>query len=321
MDMKTKNALPRIYMIDQKIASGNYPNTKELAGEYEVSVSTISRDIEFMRDFLYAPIEYDALNRGYYYSEKTYRVPGSFTSAEDMQAIGIVKNLLSLYKDTPIFKAARQLLESITAPLSDRDNPGWFEDRIVVPPAASAVVDSAVWNTITEGLRKNRVISFNYQSVWDEVFKSRKVRPYQLLFDAGVWLLYGYSEERKAIRVFSLSRIKNIKITEMSFTLPKDFSYLAQASGSYFGVFSGGKKERYRIVFYDDSVAWVKERRWADDQKIADSGGSAVISFTSTQYYKVLEWVLSRGCMAKPLEPGQLVKDWHWHIREMRKNK
>jgi len=317
--IKSKNALPRIYMIDQKIASGTYPNSEELAEEYKVSVSTISRDIEFMRDFLYAPIEYDALNRGYYYSEKTYRVPGTFTSAEDMQAIGIVKNLLSLYKDTPVYGAARQLLESITAPLSDRENPRWFENRIVVPPAASATVDRLVWNTITEALRKNRVITFNYQSVWDEEQKPRKVHPYQLLFDAGVWFLYGYSQERKAIRLYSLSRIKNVVITDSSFTLPKDFSYLDNSSGSYFGVFSGSKKEKYRIAFYEDAVPWVKERQWAADQKITQTGDAAVISFTSTQYEKVLEWVLSRGCSAQPLAPEQLVKDWKWHIQEMRK--
>ena len=197
-------------MIDRKIASGMYPNCKELAEEYEAHISTIIRDIDFMRDRLFAPIEYSALHRGYYYSEKTYRVPGTFTTAEDMQAIGIVKNLLSLYKDTPIFNSARQLLDNITSPLSEKEQPGWFEDRIVVPPAASAKVDNEVWTAITEGLRKNRIITFDYQNVWDEEFKPRKVHPYQLLFDSGVWLMYGYSEERSARRLYSLSRMINV---------------------------------------------------------------------------------------------------------------
>ena len=65
-----KTALPRIYQIDEKIASMSYPNTDDLSRMCETSTSTISRDIEFMRDQLFAPIEYDSLNRGYYYTQK-----------------------------------------------------------------------------------------------------------------------------------------------------------------------------------------------------------------------------------------------------------
>ena len=42
-----------------------------------------------------------------------------------------------------------------------------------------------------------------------------------------------------------------------------------------------------------------------------------VITFTSTQYEKVLEWVLSRGYTARPLEPELLVNDWHNTINKM----
>jgi len=319
MNMKTRNALERIYTIDQKIASGRYPNSKQLAEIFEVKVLTISRDIKFMKSNLSAPIKYDSLHRGYYYSEKTFRLPGAFTSAEEMQAIGIAKNLLSIYKDTPICDAAQQLLQNITAPLSDKEQPNWFENRIVVPPIASAPVVSAVWNTITEGLRKNRNITFFYLNAWDDEYQFRRVRPYQLLFDSGVWFLYGYSEERSDVRVFSLFRMKTVRLTDKAFVLPADFSYLAQVDGSYFGVFRGGKKERYRIKFYEDSIVWVKERRWAADQKITDTRDGTVISFTSSQDDKVLRWVLSGGCKVQPLEPKGLVKKWRWHINEIKK--
>ncbi|MDR1948683.1 MAG: hypothetical protein LBQ38_04760 [Spirochaetaceae bacterium] len=93
-----------------------------------------------MKNSLGAPIEYDAYHRGYYYSEKTFRLPGSFTTAENMQALGMAKTLLSLYRNTPLYGAARNLLESITAPLADRGSPGVYENRIVVPPVAASPV-------------------------------------------------------------------------------------------------------------------------------------------------------------------------------------
>jgi predicted DNA-binding transcriptional regulator YafY len=81
--------LHRIYFIDRRIASGEYPNTASLAKEYETGTATISRDVDFMRNMMDAPIEYNARRRGYYYADKTYRLPAGFSSADDMMALGI----------------------------------------------------------------------------------------------------------------------------------------------------------------------------------------------------------------------------------------
>jgi predicted DNA-binding transcriptional regulator YafY len=314
-----KTALPRIYKIDEMIASGNFPSTRKIAKAYVTSASSISRDIDFMKNSLGAPIEYSALHRGYYYSEKTFRLPGSFTTVENIQALGMVKTLLSLYRDTPLYATARNLLESITAPLIDQKNPNLYENRIVVPPVAASPVDPAMWNVITAGLRDNCVISFMYQGMYDEDYMPRRVRPYQLLFDAGIWHLYGFAEERKALRLFTLSRIKDPVLTTLKFTLPVDFDYCSRADGSNFGIFSGEKKYRFSVAFYDEAQFWVRERKWAADQIIEETEDEVIITFTSTQYSKILEWVLSRGCLAQPLEPAILVEDWKSNITEMQK--
>jgi predicted DNA-binding transcriptional regulator YafY len=314
-----KTALPRIYFIDREIASGKFPNTGKLAKKYEASISTIGRDIAFMKDRLDAPIEYDALRRGYYYSEPNYRVPAGFTSAEDLLALDMAKSILSLYRDTPIYDAAKELLDSITAPLVREGKTDWFENRIVVPQTASTIIHPDVWNVIIAGLRENLVLKFEYRGTWDEDYKKRRVRPYQLLFDTGVWYLYGYAEERQGIRLFSLSRIRNIAPTSEHFSLPGDYDYRVNSGDSHFGVFAGQKKMRFRVEFYDESAVWVQERLWANDQTIEEIDGRIVIDFTSTQYNKVLEWVLSQGCNARPLAPEKLVNVWRAHIEEMQR--
>jgi predicted DNA-binding transcriptional regulator YafY len=314
-----KTALPRIYFIDREIASGKFPNTAWLAKKYETSISTISRDIAFMKDQMNAPIEYDALRRGYYYSKPNYRIPAGFTSAEDLIALGMAKSILSLYQDTPLYNAARDLLNSITAPLAQDGKSDWFENRIVVPQVASAIVPSGVWDVIIAGLRENLTLAFEYRGMWDEGYNKRRVRPYQLLFDGGVWYLYGYAEERREIRIFSLSRIKDPVLTGDHFSLPGDYDYRLGSGNSHFGVFTGQEKIHFRVEFYNESAVWVGERRWADDQKIEEIENGVIIDFTSSQFEKVLEWVLSRGCTARPLEPEDLVKAWCGHIEEMQK--
>src|SRR5438876_350603 len=63
---------------------------------------------------------------------------------------------------------------------------------------------------------------------------TRRVDPYQLLFQGGQFYLVGYSHERKAIRVFRLSRIQG-KVgyatkAEHDFQRPADFDPRAYAN-------------------------------------------------------------------------------------------
>jgi predicted DNA-binding transcriptional regulator YafY len=312
-----RTALPRMYFIDREIAAGKYPNTRTLAEAYETGPATISRDIEFMRDRLGAPIEYDYFRKGYYYAGKTYRLPAAFTSANELAALGMAKTLLTLYRNTPMYDTARQLLETLTTPLEDAENPAWYEDRIVVPPVPSIDVADETWQAICDGLRENRVLIFNYRASWGDSYRPRRVRPYQLLFDNGAWYLYAWDEERKGERMFSLARIKNIALRKEKFTLPRQWDFRAHTDGGFFGVYTDDKKRRFRIDFYNDATLRVQERRWAADQIITPIEGGVRLEFTASQYGKVLELVLAQGRDAEPLEPPELAAEWRAHVRAM----
>jgi predicted DNA-binding transcriptional regulator YafY len=321
----SKSTLARIYFIDRKIAAGAYPNVRTLAKEYEAGTATICRDIEFMRYRLDAPIEFSRKHNGYYYTEKTYRLPARFASSQDMLALGMAKTLLNLYRNTPIYESARQLLDNITAPLAGEaagkdggKTELWYEKRIAAPVFASYPVAVETWNTILTGLREDRVLSFEYQSTWQGAFEKRRVRPYQLLFETGGWYLYAWAEERGGTRMFALARIRNITLTTDKFRLPVHYDYSAHTGGSYFGIYAEEKKEHFRIAVFGYYALWTKERLWADDQEIEETPDGIILSFTGSQYYKVLEWVLAKGAWAVPLKPARLVKDWMWNIKRMK---
>ena len=61
--------------IHQAIQAGKFPNASLLARELEVSSKSIHRDIEFMRDRLDLPIEYDGGRFGYHYTEEVNGFP------------------------------------------------------------------------------------------------------------------------------------------------------------------------------------------------------------------------------------------------------
>lgn len=70
--------LERFKIIHRAIRSGQYPNTEklrqicrdELGVDNTLSIATISRDLEYLRNSMDAPIEYDRYRNGYYYTEE-----------------------------------------------------------------------------------------------------------------------------------------------------------------------------------------------------------------------------------------------------------
>ena len=55
---------------------------------------------------------------------------------------------------------------------------------------------------------RNKTITFDYYTMARDETGPRRVDPYHLLFQGGQFYLLGYAHERKAIRVFRLSRIR-----------------------------------------------------------------------------------------------------------------
>ena len=66
--------IERIVYIHETIAAGKYPTTGKLAKALECSTSTISRDLDFLRDRCYAPCIYDTSKRGYYYTDPDFQL-------------------------------------------------------------------------------------------------------------------------------------------------------------------------------------------------------------------------------------------------------
>lgn len=321
--------LERILFIHRKIAAGYFPSTSDLAREIEAGTATISRDIEYMRDRLLAPIEYDAAQRGYFYA-KEYELPLNSLSAENVSALAVAKQLISYCKGTPVYDEICTLIDFLCGEISEtqEENSGkprkskpTFIDRIAVPPAPESFTDKKIWNLVVHAMKQNRKIEFDYQGHWNKSESHRKIRPYQILVDEGICYCFGFCELRNAERLFVLNKMKNPKIIEETFSLPDDFDFASRCKGGKFGAFAAENPQKYVIEFFDEACEYVSSIKWADDQKIEkdDSAGKITISFTSSQSFKIAEWVLSQGSCARPLEPPELVENWKQNIEGMKK--
>jgi predicted DNA-binding transcriptional regulator YafY len=61
--------------VHQQLAANCYPNCRKMAEEFEVSAKTVQRDINFMRDQMGLPIDYDRGRFGFYYTRPVSGLP------------------------------------------------------------------------------------------------------------------------------------------------------------------------------------------------------------------------------------------------------
>ena len=73
--MGIKNVYERFIWFDNQVRTKRHPNATSLSDQFEISTKTAQRDIEFMRDRLRCPLEYDSSQKGYYYNDETFSLP------------------------------------------------------------------------------------------------------------------------------------------------------------------------------------------------------------------------------------------------------
>lgn len=67
--------LARMLRLHEWLVAGRNPNCRKLAEQFEVSAKTVQRDVNFMRDRLGLPIEYDKTRFGFHYTRPVTGFP------------------------------------------------------------------------------------------------------------------------------------------------------------------------------------------------------------------------------------------------------
>jgi predicted DNA-binding transcriptional regulator YafY len=69
------------------LMGNRYPNCRKIAEEFEVSAKTVQRDVNFMRDQMGLPIEYDKTRFGFHYTRAVTGLPSMGLPAAKTRAI------------------------------------------------------------------------------------------------------------------------------------------------------------------------------------------------------------------------------------------
>jgi predicted DNA-binding transcriptional regulator YafY len=299
----------RLLFIDEKIRSGSFPNATSLSNEYEVSSRTITRDIEYMRDSLKAPVEYDPVHKGYYYTESNFFLPAIDIRESDFFAICITEKALKQYENTPLYDKLSGVFNRLKEflPESIRVNTTWIDTHFSFMHESFTTIDPEIWETVSRGLRQCSSLNIVHRKAGSADAVERTVDPYHIVNYRGEWYLIGYCHKRKSILRFAISRIRKAELTSKKYVISPDFNF-DTFIGTSFGIMTEETEHHVKIRFDNEQAPYIVERQWQPGQNIThNQDGTVVLSFNSNSLYEVKRWVLSWGPSAKVLEPKELI--------------
>lgn len=296
--------------IHQAIQSGRFPNASALARELEVSTKSIHRDIEFMRDRLELPIEYNPARVGYRYAGEVNAFPTLQITEGELFALLVAEKALQQYRGTsfekPLLSAIRKMEQSLpdTISFSLAD----IEQSISFRTRAEPILDLEIFDALAKATAGRRQIELSYRKPGRTDVEQRTVDPYHLANINGEWYLFAFDHLRKDVRTFVPARIRSVKPTGRTFEPPRKFS-LDQRLRDSFGVHSGQGQHDVVIRFNARVADYIREKRWHESQQLTDlKDGGVELRLTLSGLAEIERWVLSWGGDAQVIRPRELAE-------------
>ena len=294
--------------IHQAIQSGKLPNAAQLSRELEVSSKSIHRDLEFMRDRMSLPIEYDSARRGFYYTEEVSAFPTMQITEGELFALIVAEKALQQYRGTsfekPLLSAIKKMEESLPDTISL--NLAEWEQTISFRTRAEPILNLKIFEALGKATAQRQQLELTYRKPGQRQPESRVVDPYHMANINGEWFLFAFDHLRKDIRTFVPARIKAARPTGKTFERTQKFSLEKRLRDSL-GVHSAQGEFLVAIRFNHLVADYIREKRWHDSQELVElKNGGVELRMKLSSLPEVERWVLSWGGNATVIKPAEL---------------
>jgi len=304
---RSKTQAERLLALDQLLRTNKYPNCTSFAGEWEISTKTAQRDMDFLRDRMGAPIEYDALKRGYYYTEPTFMLPAVQMNEGELAALLMGSKILEQFQGTPMADKLTSVFDKLSALLPDnitvRPEELFTRFSFTTPPAMS--ISSNVWKKVVQGLETRQMLEIRYRNWRGELI--HRVAPVHLANLQGDWYLFVQFEGFDNFRQIALSRIQSIKLLRKTAEIQGTFNAKKELADTFSRFAGENKSFRVTVQFHPEIAATVLERQWHPKQEVRQQKDERVEhSFDAKGDIEIKRWVLAFGRYAKVKSPKWL---------------
>jgi predicted DNA-binding transcriptional regulator YafY len=319
----------RILLIHQRIKSGSFPSASALAAELETSQRTILRDIQFIKDRLRLPVQYDPLRYGFCYTGPADDLPLPPLSEADLFSLLVAHKAIAQYLGTPLEKPLRLAFDKLTRQLDTQHRYTLhnLDAALSFRPFAPEDTDLHAFQTITKAIATSKALKFLYRNRAQKDDRQnislspsdgerarvrgpqpRLVHPYHLACINNLWYLFAWDPAKRDLRTFALHRLTRPQLTAEKFTKPKNFDPAELLRGSL-NVFKGREDHDILIQFDPWAADEIRDRRWHSSQQITNlPDGSCQLRLHLSSLEEIESWILSFGTHASVLQPPALAQ-------------
>lgn len=252
-----QNRFNRILSIYLQLQSKPLVTAKEFALRYNVSLRTIYRDIQALIQ-VGVPI-YGEAGAGYSLVDGYKMPPIRFTEREVLSLVAAEK-LVEKYTDQQIVHNFSTSLHKVKAILrsEEKEKVSLGQDRILIRTGKSSFNDNLTngIHLLIESVISKKCVEIEYLKPTSHEVENRIIEPVGIFVESKYWYTMAYCHLRQDYRQFRLDRMKEIKVSDHSFSKEhKDLEfYLTQNKNT---------KTTRIIIEVDVSIAWHLE--WEKD--------------------------------------------------------
>ena len=290
----------------------------ELRSQLDVDTRQAYRVIETLQDEFCFVVERDKTDAGgvrFSLDKDQYRLLSNMKVADinlspsEVIALHFLKGHAGMYKGTGIEVEIHRAFQKLDAfvPARVANRLGKIKDLFI--PFLKFSKDYAgkeeLIKALVDSILQQKTCTVEYHSFRDDKFKVIDVDP--LIFfehDGGLYLFVRRTTVGD-IRMLAVERIGRLTPTEDTFTAPVNFDPEELLDDAFDLVYDDPVTVTVR--FSPLQARYIKERRWAKDQKVIEQpDGSIIIEMKTSGWGSVKRWVLGFGRDAEVIEPAEM---------------
>ena len=304
----------RVYKIEMLIRNHGQVSFQRLLDELEVSPATLKRDIEYLRDQLGAPIEYERLGNGYrfggQYRGQKHELPGLWFNERELYSLLMAHQLLNgLDSDGVISRHLQPLLERIHQMLGTGDAEAKsLLKRVKIISPAKRPVPSQFFELVGEALLKRKRLQMRYLTRGRAKVSEREVSPQRLVHYRSTWYLDAWCHTRKRLLRFALDAIEQSNLSE-SPAKEVPMRHVEAEMDAGYGIYGGRASQWATLRVTAQAAQWISREEWHPDQQgqwLDD--GTYELKIPFAEETELVMDVLRQGAQVEVIGPPSLRK-------------
>ncbi|MGQ9844451.1 MAG: helix-turn-helix transcriptional regulator [Spirochaetota bacterium] len=304
----------RLQYIDTAIRENGIVTVQEVAQKFEVSPRTVKRDIEYLRERINAPVEYVPHKKGYCYS-----LPFDYFTFRNERILLFYIFLTKLIESPTHFPFIdKNIIHSIKKYVKAQYLP--LIAKISYEIEEWEELNIALFSKLFAALRDNMFVTIHYADA-KGAMTTRAIAPQHFIHYEGRWYCIAFDENKKQLRTFLLSRIKDAALQNKKQSTVLSNDELQKYICSAYGIYKGKSGQKVCVRFYEPVSNIVKKQVWHKEQSVKEGKDSNYGRYVELQLLvhhpqELIGKVLRYGKYAEIIYPAEIRKQWLTAIQE-----